>query len=267
MSANELYQAAGRGDINAVQRLLDAGVNPNDLIAAGATQTPIYGAVRHLDILGLLIGRGANPALGSDEGGSLLDRSRRVTSQGAVCMSGGEPTKDPNACTSFIEQIFQQKKAADQELFRAQEKAFMAAQAEAARIAQAEAAKIAEAAAAQAASAANAAQAASAANAAAASAAAAQAAAANAAAAQAAAANAAAANAEANVPTNNSWETQAEANVPTNNSWETLTEASANTGTNQTGPTVGGRRTRPRRKTRRRGRKGHRKSYRRKRRR
>jgi hypothetical protein len=236
MSANELYQAAGRGDINAVQRLLDAGVNPNDLIAAGATQTPIYGAVRHLDILGLLIGRGANPALGSDEGGSLLDRSRRVTSQGAVCMSGGEPTKDPNACTSFIEQIFQQKKAADQELFRAQEKAFMAAQAEAARIAQAEAARIAEAA-----SAANAAQAAS-------------------------AANAAAAAAEANVP---------------NNSSETLTEANANTGTNQSGATVahadsganeneamvGGRRTRPRRKTRRRRRKAHRKSYRRKRRR
>ena len=257
MSATELYQAATRGDINAVQRLLDAGVNPNDLIAVGATQTPIYGAVRHLDILGLLIGRGANPALGSDvtlQGGklNLLESAKRAANQGAVCMSGGEPTKDPNACTSFIEQIFQQKKAADQELFRAQEKAFMAAQAEAARIAQAEAAKIAEAAAAQAASAANAAQAASAANAAAA---------------QAAAANAAAANAEANVPTNNSWETQAEANVPTNNSWETLTEANANTGTNQTGPTVGGRRTRPRRKTRRRGRKAHRKSYRRKRRR
>jgi hypothetical protein len=246
MSANELYQAAGRGDINAVQRLLDAGVNPNDLIAAGATQTPIYGAVRHLDILGLLIGRGANPALGSDEGGSLLDRSRRVTSQGAVCMSGGEPTKDPNACTSFIEQIFQEKKAADQELFRAQEKAFMAAQAEAAQAASAANAAAANAAAAQAASAANAA-------------------AANAAAANAAAANAAAANAEANIP-NNSSETLTEANANTGTNQSGATVAHADSGANENGAAVGGRHARLRRKTRRRCRKARRKSYRRKRR-
>ena len=202
MSARGLYQAALLGDINEVRRLLGAGANPNDFIALRAPQTPIYGAVRYIDILELLIGSGADPKLGYDVTPeaikiNLLDAARRATMGGSICMRAGKPTADPYECYSYIEELLYPGSKAQ---FLAQEAFARAAQAaEAAKAAQAaEAAKAAQAAAAEAAP---------------------------------------------------------------NTNQETVTESTANTGENQTGPTVGGRRTRPRRKTRRR-RQPRRKSYR-----
>jgi hypothetical protein len=79
--------------------VLDAGANPNEFIMTGSYQTPLYGAVVHIDIMELLMSRGANPLLGhvdilgggpGGQGlgkGNLMDALRQ---RGLPCMRGGE---------------------------------------------------------------------------------------------------------------------------------------------------------------------------------
>ena len=96
-AVSALEMAALRGDIEALARLLDAGVHPDSLTARGASPLRRAAERGHLEALRLLLDRGASPNPPDEALISALERrfcmpgSRRRRSRADAAAGGRRP--------------------------------------------------------------------------------------------------------------------------------------------------------------------------------
>jgi hypothetical protein len=72
VSTDNIWVAAGDGDVDRVRALLDAGGNPNDQDENGLTPLSSAASYGRKEVLELLIARGADPTWSDEDGDTAL---------------------------------------------------------------------------------------------------------------------------------------------------------------------------------------------------
>lgn len=111
-SGNDLIDAAWRGDIVTVERLLNKGVNPNSRTTIGQTALDSASLKGHIEVVKLLIERGANVNATNNDGGTALMSAAWGGYAGVVKLllsKGASPNMTAKSSTGTVTALSQAK--------------------------------------------------------------------------------------------------------------------------------------------------------------